>query len=483
MKELYRQFTATKQQSGESISIFLPRIRKLLSTLYGVSDTPDKVKKEIRMITDKLRPEYQMDLARTPPTTIDELRAIALQVENGRAAINACLGRPAQMHRSYDHEYRQHRPRVRFNRAPSRYPARSKSPRPSGPFRSPRRFSRSPRRNQPNNYQRSKTSYKGFQNGPNSPAAASGNRPRVASQSCFRCGKEGHWARDCKASNGNNSFLKRIDQSKSPVRTILKKEEELSEELNSIKITKHCGKIGIQNSFAIEYPIECNGIEIKGLIDTGSQVTVVDEKLVRKHGWKITHEPKNMTGAGGNKLNTPGSTILTLAIKIGQTKKEKKHLVAVVKDFTSDLLIGLDLLANFQICINTSNQTLRFEKGSIAPEIRTIKRTIIPPRTQKIMAAKIQEEGTIMTVPFYFEQPQILVGNAIAECKNNEVDIIVCNPTTKKVVLPSNMQLATYEKYEDNESSGQVNSIQEIEGTNINVNLDDELTKTQNYEN
>lgn len=81
-KNLCRHVSNMRQKSGEGISIFLPKMRRLL----WLMDKRMSEKEIVRQISEKLRNEYQMDLARFNANTIENLREVCLRVEAGLAA-------------------------------------------------------------------------------------------------------------------------------------------------------------------------------------------------------------------------------------------------------------------------------------------------------------------------------------------------------------------------------------------------------------
>ena len=234
-------------------------------------------KEQVRQISEKLRREYQMDLARFDTTTIENLRIVCLRVEAGIAAAGTVASYPRpQQARMSPPRSEQQQPRFRARGNYSR-------PRFSGPVR--RRSNYAPR---PGNYSQRPNNYSGRQ-GNYQPRQMQGAAKPVVT--CYRCDRKGHYANDCRALtklDGNPIERKSI----TPKRVAMVNEHHGQDTETRVLTIKRCQQIVKLNNYVSEpkdqlmkYPIVCNGVEIMATIDTGSQVTVIDEKRVRQNNW------------------------------------------------------------------------------------------------------------------------------------------------------------------------------------------------------
>ena len=146
--------------------------------------------------------------------------------------------------------------------------------------------------------------------------------------------------------------------------------QENSDEVEILKIPRkkwNKGKVNlvVGEGKLIEKDVLCNGRTVKAPIDTGAFVSVVNKRVVDNHKWEIDNKKlPGLIGADGNSLNTCGITKLQIRIQLGQYAKVKYYDVAVVRNLTAELLIGLELMKAFKICIDTAEGRLYFKKES-----------------------------------------------------------------------------------------------------------------------
>lgn len=460
---LSRAVENTRQRPGETISNFMPRLRRLLLLL--TPGLPEST--QLQHVKDKLRPEYKPLLAYSNPTTLRDLRECCLRIEAG------LVDRRETMRSEARGDSRRFRSNNNLRR-------RSPSPRYS---RGSRSFNRSPSRNQRR---------LGFS--PNREGEKIDGRRPNPDIICYNCNKKGHVSKDCwarKASpsrstrRGTNSFRRRVNfiqedetsNDEDEVDTYHDEEEESDEEPvdegaqvltvqhrpgdgpltepRFVVITNPTNGSKIVNLVVgggklLEQKITCNDVEINAIVDTGAYVSVIDESIVEHFKWATAGPPMSLVGADGKPLKSKGTITLNLELKIGNITKRKKHTLAIVTNLTAPMLIGLELLRVFKICIDTNNSRLTFLKDDVLTGIRTARKELIPARTQMIIEGKVNTIGTILEVPFQLENG-LMVANGISEVVNNTTPLMVVNPTTHQIELCPNTQLACYEPHKENQ--------------------------------
>lgn len=162
--------------------------------------------------------------------------------------------------------------------------------------------------------------------------------------------------------------------------------------------------------------------------------------------------------------------LANIEIKINRVTKAKTHKIAVVKNLTASMLLGLELMKIFEINIDTGSSTISFKKNSIEKGIRTIKDENLAPRSVHIIKAKANIVGTIMTSPYNFSN-MVILGNTISEVINNETDVLIINNAEKALHIRKNTQVASFEKLSqdagkvENQVVKSINNVIQLKGT------------------
>ena len=123
------------------------------------------------------------------------------------------------------------------------------------------------------------------------------------------------------------------------------------------------------NSSATFIKINCKGSKIKALLDSGAEITVINESFAKKLKLKTTLNPGvNLIGANNKPLEATGCTILEF--EIGQIKLRQKAVV--VKNLSTNLLLGTDWLKKNGIIMNYERNNLTLGKTQIKLETKQI---------------------------------------------------------------------------------------------------------------
>lgn len=152
--------------------------------------------------------------------------------------------------------------------------------------------------------------------------------------------------------------------------------------------------------------------------------------------------------------------------------------IAVVKNLTAPLLVGLELMSAFKINIDTEMNQLIYKKESIKGGIRTVKAEKIPPRSQTIINATVNTVGSIMTVPFN-GNTELLVANSITEVIDNQTDLLVANNGLMPIEIEPDTQLASYELLDEPKEGSKVQTIIQLDSTEEYVNIGPNINESE----
>lgn len=436
-----------RQKPSESVSTFIPRLRRMLLML-----TPDLPETEqLRQIRTKLRPEYKQWLSYSCPKTLADFREICLKIEAG-------LSRADQPKKHAE---------------PNIKAASKKSWR---PMRKPKGV--------PNRMVGSTSSTRMT----NKSAPATTTATRKPDLICYRCNREGHMSKDCWAKTKKDGTTLEPKQGNSSVNTVTYQSNEWGIEADKVLTIKHEKantkkanpvNLVIGGGKLIETQIMCNKELVPAIVDTGAYVTVIDEKLTLDKGWKVNQNAKTLIGADGNRLLTCGTTRIQLEIRIGRVSKTKQHEVVVVRNLTAPMLLGLELMKTLRICVDTEKGTLSFQKESIQTGVRTISEEVIPARTQKTIKTKVNADGPIMVLP-YQGRSELMVANIITPAEENLADIMVLNPLPKQICVSKDTQIASFETINEETTVGTtIGNVIQIEETDEVIQVGKELNQQQ----
>ena len=111
--------------------------------------------------------------------------------------------------------------------------------------------------------------------------------------------------------------------------------------------TKKCGWVGATL---------VGGGEIEVIVDSGSEISIISEKLARMAGTPIaTTQKYHLTGATNTEIPSAGTTTVTL--DFGPVRLQQKCVVA--PDFRHDLILGEDFLTQFGVIVNYNDGVLQ----------------------------------------------------------------------------------------------------------------------------
>lgn len=317
----------TVMGTEERVATFIPKVLRILLML-----TPDMSEKEqVARVSEKLKAMYATAIVDKDPETIAELRDVCRRVE---AAMD--------LRRVANETGRTQRPQL------SRVSTNKED---------------SPRNASINDNQRPW-------------------RPIQERRSCFRCGRNNHLLKNCRArTHFNGSPLQ--DQEKSTsmkanvnavetkvpendeygalvedtvIEPVLFDDDSVEESLNAIAVT------GVLNSSKklLKRPLQLDGTTTTALIDTGAEVTVAVEELAKKLKWKLSPSKKEIVGADKKPLIVKGQYTTLVSLTLQGIRRSVKHVVFVVEKLAENFILGSDLIRIMSIRIDLANDNLDY---------------------------------------------------------------------------------------------------------------------------
>jgi predicted aspartyl protease len=128
----------------------------------------------------------------------------------------------------------------------------------------------------------------------------------------------------------------------------------------------HSSKIYLKNS-ATFINLNLKGKVIKTLVDSGAESTLISKRLADQLKLKVLPDEENVLyiAANGQPLKNMGWTLLHF--KMGQFEMTQRCII--IDKLSVGLLLGTDVLANYDMVINYKDHTLSV--GNISVKICT----------------------------------------------------------------------------------------------------------------
>lgn len=434
LKQRRQEFSSLVQSEKEPSNNFIPKAYRLLRQLYPRADEDEAIDK----IVSKMRPEIIKSLPLGGVDTIEELVTFSSKIES----------RERQLAERMKHANRATRSSAQpFNRKPMNQEVIEKP------------------KQQAEIGKREREQSKG------------------AGPKCYRCLRVGHIGKNCTAAKAADGGPIRMPKSVSDPTNKVNQIQASKLSLNSnalIEDKVNTVKEKLVSNRMLFQILKCNGVGIRGLVDTGSYHSVIDGEVVRENGWTIDKPAPRLGAAGNNPLSCIGTCEIDVELTLGRRTRSTKFHFAVVENLGQPLLIGFEFVSLMQLLIDAENRQLFFKKASVVkkkPGIRTQEEMVIGPRTQKVIEASIPTVGTVLAIPNLFDG-RIIVGNSVSSVHEGTVNLIVMNPTNQPVTIQADTQLASYEQIDDAIVSD-VNRVVEIDGFEEQISIGEDLSEDQ----
>ena len=96
------------------------------------------------------------------------------------------------------------------------------------------------------------------------------------------------------------------------------------------------------------YSVDCNGVVVKALLDSGSNMNLVSEALVKRYGWKTTPHMKTATAFNGNTITSKDKCKIRVSFSLLKSSGRKAVLIeteaSIFSGISSDLILGYPFL-------------------------------------------------------------------------------------------------------------------------------------------
>lgn len=147
---------------------------------------------------------------------------------------------------------------------------------------------------------------------------------------CYTCGQPGHIFRNCP-----NNQVQILDD-----------------------IRQYFGYSQKDDHRLFKIHATCDGIPASAVVDTGSTITIVSDKIWAATGKSLNKwDGLSYFGINGGQVQPLGGCVMLMDLTCGkQTTGPIEHKVMVLKDFNHDVLLGLDLMKKAMLNIDIPNE-------------------------------------------------------------------------------------------------------------------------------
>ena len=195
--------------------------------------------------------------------------------------------------------------------------------------------------------------------------------------------------------------------------------------------------------------IEINSTGISSLIDTGSDVCILNCKLLGKipnliKRLKPLPSYFHAKSASGHSLNFIGTVVLHIVIN-GRVFTHKAY---VSNNILLDMILGVDFLTKYKVNLNLADNLISFPKELT---VKSTKMHTIRPNTEKIVNARISGSNPLQAVVRYTPTNKLSKAG-LTQCEsivridkdNDYVPVKLINDTNRTITVFSRTKLGTF---------------------------------------
>ena len=292
------------------------------------------------------------------------------------------------------------------------------------------------------------------------------------SSECFRCGRNTHWARDCRAKtkldgtpcNDDASGTKDKHKGKAmavkfskSVNIMTSEDDSASSDSEHDTANTEQGEIGVIRSAGsryivtivtprvqqllvsggevIKHDITCNGQIFSAVVDTGAFISTVDADVAMSNKWEMHDCNLKLYHAVGEEMRILGQVELEVSITLGQITRTMTHVFIVVKNLCTQLILGIEFIRRARIVIRAAQeQPLAFSKQERVKGVRA-KGTVLPPKSLSIVKGSVQTGAEFALIMPFGVDDSIHVGHTVSKVRNHTVFLPVLNMDSTPVKL------------------------------------------------
>ena len=202
--------------------------------------------------------------------------------------------------------------------------------------------------------------------------------------------------------------------------------------------------------------IKIKKTQIKAIVDSGAEVTLINQSLAKRLNLQITKSDDTIRYIAANNQVLPHTGFTLLDIEIGQWKTKQKAIV--VKDLSADILLGTDWLKQHGVILNYHKAVItcgKFTSKLLTTRLQTThgiftnKAISIAPLTSHVEWVTVPE---IFNGTSYFENENPIryleVRDGLFEIQQNSMPIVLVNKNKFEIKLGKFLgNLETFHKY------------------------------------
>jgi hypothetical protein len=264
---------------------------------------------------------------------------------------------------------------------------------------------------------------------------------------CYSCQQPGHHSRNCpfrrsaNVENGhsNASFL--VAQAISPL-------------------------VDNYNNRLMFISVKLNGHIIKALVDTGSEITMISDKLAEELGLRITkYKGKQVTGVNAQPVEITGQTQINVVVFDPDGERSIPITAMTIRNFHMNFLLGYDFHYASKSVIDIYNNNIVFNSLAVQNPMRmktpisnniskmhSIENIEVPPNGMQIVKCVPSSKRTIPDIecfaksnPSLLSKRKIFVKDQNIKVKDGIAKVPVINLSDNRVAISAGSIVSDYE--------------------------------------
>ena len=206
---------------------------------------------------------------------------------------------------------------------------------------------------------------------------------------------------------------------------------------------------GSKRNRRVHLEVRIGGRILQALVDTGATLTALEEgtfrEIQQQHPESIEERLETgllqVTSAGSERMHTQGTYMMRLIIK---NEREVRWPVTVIRNLSSEMILGDDILSTLQATISVSGKSVSFAPEQRDYTLRCREETKLPPFSrQSVNAVCTGKRNSPLGVVVPRNQ-MVLKGLQEWQEDRNTVRIVAVNATPEVITWKRGEELATW---------------------------------------